>query len=1446
MQDSVKDYFPDFNRKRAEKVVEKCGGCNKVAILGPPRSGKSFFMKNYLEGKLKNVEELVVIPEGLAKVNQPRRLIEKLIEKIKDLTDVDIEGLDEILGKKAPKHVIDEVKGRIAGSTHFVYFIPWKEVEECTSKKTSCDEKVREALELINKVLNEEKRRIRWLNAEYIPPGLIKEVIELINGVDAEKVVREWVDAYFKVLNHLGISDGEPVWKSSLVEFIGELVNNFTEYYLPSLLRGIGLAATLSIPAAAAVAFITSRLVREEKSNAVNAIIELREGLKKLYVKGGVEGENKAPGGGVEGGFNELGRLIVYKLALAMGISYDDAESALKHITGLSEDELREEVKNVERKLEELEEKFNELSRNVELLKQVITAGVIAARKDDFAKGLVNPNVRVEGGVLKVRVEGGYYNVVRAGKFGDLVNQVVSELKDKGLVTVVGPKGIGKSILAASVIWELFDEIGLVVRVDSLADKYSEFMTFVENYVSEFGEFFGRLLILYDPSSTKVYEEKEAELSLQPKIETSVSNLLKLFEYLEKTGDRRPLILVVLPSDVYDALGGVKDKLNVFEVSTSLKDVEFLSGIIKEYSRCSELKVETLNELAAKIVKFDSGYALIARLVGEELVNKCNDVEVIKQVDSLIDSAENKAERFIALYINRFFDVVDEKGQPNIDRLKVLAEILAMRRPYVRSASPGRPLLTRGFIRTIEEASGVSKGMSEEMVNWLIYRKHDLIEQTIEKILDSKDLGKASEPWRTIHDRLLKSLSEKVTQRDKSAEYFAERYGKWFIDKLRGFSDGCWRRAAWIFGHGLLSRTSLLNAEDLPEDVRRSLGDFWKKCGVDDYLLVGDVIPKLTLDLIDASAIGFNSLNIFEAFADNYNGIAKEINMIYSKAEGRGNISVAEEIYGLGLVSILANRKDIDAKVAEKALKITSSAIDQAVSPKAIGSVLHVSKPLRDEAPLVYLRLLSNASEIRNLDSCTVKNILEDLSNVLVNYGEKVRAHRWPLALAVRVYASLLSNHLPSLVFKHFQYFRNNEVEEIVARITDLLNELDDTPLGKVAWAYALTPALEQSHVRRLMESNAKVDVVRKAGELLNEFGNVEEFTRDEDFTAYAKSGLFKFSEEEAEREIRRVASHLKHELAKYKLAKDELDDAERLFKEAVKDYKEIDELEDYLTNRNFVLRVGAIKGTLVGKSLAGEYGKLFNEALSNLRLTALYLGKTSAILGNYLVSLALTNDAEKVVGLLESHRWILDADKKFSVTTRLMLRALLGPDKFDVNPGELIEVFSNQIENAFLPALKVAFDLLNQDQGLDECERLPKDGEKVACIASVFAVVGDELATCCLRRTIIYRLKGLIRKGLINANHINDFERLVNKLDGKSLVTLFAARFSLAYLALLLHALINGNSDLAKAIALKLSLTYPSEKILTRLFLEAYKTCCDLSDERFRKALADLFFFHI
>jgi len=709
----------------------------------------------------------------------------------------------------------------------------------------------------------------------------------------------------------------------------------------------------------------------------------------------------------------------------------------------------------------------------------------------------------------------------------------------------------------------------------------------------------------------------------------------------------------------------------------------------------------------------------------------------------------------------------------------------------------------------------------------------------------------------------LSEVSEKVLDEDDAVKYFIHNYGKDFTNTLRDFSNECWKRAALIIGHALAGRLIVPRLEDLPNDVVESLGDALNRCSVDDYLLVGNEIPLLIWYLTYTRALA-------EAFIDKYNEVVDEVKRVLGIARGRG-ISGAEVFYGLGLASIIAKAVKLNKVVkpggANAALHIASFAIRYVASPILIMPILRALEPLRGKAPQRYLKLLAPASGMENLDRDTVRYIFDELNEILDNYGDVVKEHAPSLVYAIIAYANLLG--------KHRVHFDDDEVKGVVGRVVDLLNELGKfkSSLGVIAWADALAPALRHEDVRGLMEEALRIDVVDKASKVLRGLSKmrkkVKKLMRDEEFMGYVESRFVKADEEAVKEEILEAASALKHALAIYRLGNDELDEAARLFNETAEEYREIGDYESYLINRGWVLRVEAIKaikGSLVGDDLVklvNGFRQLYEETFNeeHFTLTAEYLSFASGKLGEYLVSLALINDVEEIRKLLEERWWVLNADKEDSVLTRLMLNALLSPrgrlsselkGKLSVNPEELINAFESDVDSEFLPALKVALEIAKPEDGIKLCEEFNDED----CVNSVLAVKGNSAAVKLLREVLIYAFYEWISEGEVvdllrglgfDAESLFDeFRGLVNGLDGKSLVQLIAPTTSMARLALMLHALINGDERLAKAHALIETVGTIGYKLPERLFLEAYKACCDLSNDEFRRAVARLFFYHV
>jgi len=91
----------------------------------------------------------------------------------------------------------------------------------------------------------------------------------------------------------------------------------------------------------------------------------------------------------------------------------------------------------------------------------------------------------------------------------------------------------------------------------------------------------------------------------------------------------------------------------------------------------------------------------------------------------------------------------------------------------------------------------------------------------------------------------------------------------------------------------------------------------------------------------------------------------------------------------------------------------------------------------------------------------------------------------------------------------------------------------------------------------------------------------------------------------------------------------------------------------------------------------------------------------------------------------------------------------------------------------------------------------------------------------------------------------LNEFMGLINSLDGKSLIHLVVPRSVIGRLAAIMHALVEGWHDLARAHAL-MGLVESSTKLQARLFREFYDVCCDRDNDNYGLALAKLYLYHV
>jgi hypothetical protein len=431
----------------------------------------------------------------------------------------------------------------------------------------------------------------------------------------------------------------------------------------------------------------------------------------------------------------------------------------------------------------------------------------------------------------------------------------------------------------------------------------------------------------------------------------------------------------------------------------------------------------------------------------------------------------------------------------------------------------------------------------------------------------------------------------------------------------------------------------------------------------------------------------------------------------------------------------------------------------------------------------------------------------------------------------VKVYSDLLYNHL--------EHIDLDKIEDFVKKVCILLNVLrgKSPELATIAEAYVLFPPLKlrgvvEGYVKQYCSIN---DIIAEADVVLNNLekmaGDASKLVGNKTFMEWIKTITLNLSEEGVREVISSIEWYFTSRLAEYKLNVDRLDEARKLYDKAAGIAKSIGDITNYLTSRGWILRVDVIKARNLNEytNVAKGFEDLWNEALKNLEPSPYYYLESKLYpLGNYLVYLASIGRHGDVEGLLNEYAYLLNYDKKGSVLIKLMLK-ILGYTRTEISSREIVEAYSVSIYPQFLPALKL---VLGIEAGHDECER-HGDYEKLSvCVDAFSAVKGIEVA--------MNRLKDWVRH-----RRGSEFYERVKDLNAKLLVQLLAPRTSEAQLAFMLYSLVNGDMDLARRLALEGSIRVRS-KLLSRLFREAYDSCCNTDDEMFKLALLKLFYHHI
>jgi hypothetical protein len=305
-------------------IKDRCGD-GVALLLSPPLTHvdrlASELGSELGEGK---VRHYIIGSEGGKEKLKPekvRRLVKILKDVRSSMTSDKGSVVDERLMKELRGLLGDDWVRDVRPDCVIPYYIPWEEARRYASDE-NVDEGVRKALMLIIKGFEGRGRRITWFGLDYVPEELVEEVM----SAKSEDVER-WIDAYLYIISKLNLDEG---FSDRVRRALKEFAKGHFGDAIKALLSSFKVPEPYTQAAVNALSFIA--ILFSNKRDVFVEVIDVLTRLRSLSR---------------DGGLNVLGRLIAHKLAVSMGLSYEDVYNALTSISGLGDDKLSSIVSSI-------------------------------------------------------------------------------------------------------------------------------------------------------------------------------------------------------------------------------------------------------------------------------------------------------------------------------------------------------------------------------------------------------------------------------------------------------------------------------------------------------------------------------------------------------------------------------------------------------------------------------------------------------------------------------------------------------------------------------------------------------------------------------------------------------------------------------------------------------------------------------------------------------------------------------------------------------------------------------------------------------------------------------------------------------------------------------------------------------------------------------------------
>jgi len=601
----------------------------------------------------------------------------------------------------------------------------------------------------------------------------------------------------------------------------------------------------------------------------------------------------------------------LYKLATEKLVT----EEELERLRSLSDEEFKKRIeelvderwekfrKEVEERLDKIEEELEELKKKVkEQGKKLENLGVLLG---------VYEKPKALGFDLKKKtfeVFSYRYALVTSGRFEEYSSEILEKVSRGEFIILVGPKGVGKSVLARYSLAKALDT-GFFVVYEVEQGKLKQLKK-LGGVLNTFGKW---PVIFYDPSAPEYYELDFEEVGFEEapeikKIRNTVIKLISAYKRWKKSGINTSIV-VVLPNDIFDTIKerveeakkkGVK--LTILEVD--LRQADFLTDVVKAYSGgdCGEEVYKRLGEYIAD--NYAGGYTLVAKYAGEWL----RQTKCAAEVEEAVKAGGGSAEAFIAqyMYINVFRSNTDFLRKLAIPFI-VRAKLGPMPPKWLEKfpALEGNRLVCHG--NPLESLTDPEK---EFVKNWLSQEHEDIVEGVIKGIVEgelSKRLKSLVEEAkaRGVEQTVSTAIVKNVEEMEETIREVLERLGKVEVEgKCKG------RGPVEVFFK------ALANNDEFRKAVGQCREDFAKAVGHahTPYPLLRELLecqrggePLLAGWLISGGAMPRATRLFFISEAEAFDDVVKPcqiIDKVFEDASRKGVVSLRDVALTLGAFAI--------------------------------------------------------------------------------------------------------------------------------------------------------------------------------------------------------------------------------------------------------------------------------------------------------------------------------------------------------------------------------------------------------------------------------------------------------------------------------------------------------------------------------------------------------------